>query len=708
MSLKHVFGPYLRLADRVSLLRPTPLGIFLDEEGLKALASYCTVVAFTAGETLADHAVYVLARGTGVVVDEAHPQEPLRRLAPDKGGSRLASDFQLNGDRLAAVCTSFHTRRSTPVVGQSASKLRGSVRGMLFPGQQQVLHGDTKFVVHAKSDGQALVLTHASLAKMAATDSLTALAHAVRKVQSLDEKLAKAPLLQEVELHSDQASELKEMTYFQLLEPGTVLFDQQARDDGEQLFIVLMGSVQWSVDEDADKSRELRSKNLTINAIGSGRRKMGAGQTMGLTAVMLGFRRPGDAQAVARSLIAVVPRDKFRQFVSRIPRLKNHVELQARMRILWTFRAARVPLFAEAQDEVLEGAAEDATIATLPPHSAVSNAGVEAGRFLYVVVQGTVLAHNDSHNYSTVLMPGQSFGDLPLMLSRNAWDAIYTTGDHSDCLLMMIPKQTFLAQFSRLTSTLSLLHLKLLRHKSKLQAVVGATVTRSLFTRYMRAHDNADLLLAFCIAIAKHAKVHEAGLVNAAREIGQEIISEYVDVNAPFRVVLPGTWSQDLLAARADGTLDSELLMRTREEVVNVIEEHYLPGFFQSSIFEEVLLTLGSDETVQARSLVLPNQLSAVQRLDATALLGAQEASPSVMDASKRSSRFSSALLRRVRASGMMMSSRREEQHRGEADSHWLESSLCGPSRRVDLEGICTTIDEFSVAQRPLEDLSWA
>eukprot|EP00965_Chrysotila_dentata_P068796 2273233-Pleurochrysis_carterae.AAC.1 len=121
MSLKHVFGPYLRLADRVSLLRvchrhlrfklvrrngasvgelvvesnvssaalcascltvlraapgfrprcpqlyacplveriallvrtvtpqPTPLGIFLDEEGLKALASYCTVVAFTAG-----------------------------------------------------------------------------------------------------------------------------------------------------------------------------------------------------------------------------------------------------------------------------------------------------------------------------------------------------------------------------------------------------------------------------------------------------------------------------------------------------------------------------------------------------------------------------------------------------------------------------------------------------------------------------------
>eukprot|EP00965_Chrysotila_dentata_P067594 2237081-Pleurochrysis_carterae.AAC.1 len=45
-------------------------------------------------------------------------------------------------------------RRSTPVVGQSASKLRGSVRGMLFPGQQQVLHGDTKFVVHAKSDGQ--------------------------------------------------------------------------------------------------------------------------------------------------------------------------------------------------------------------------------------------------------------------------------------------------------------------------------------------------------------------------------------------------------------------------------------------------------------------------------------------------------------------------------------------------------------------------
>uniref|UniRef100_A0A7S4B3G2 RGS domain-containing protein n=1 Tax=Chrysotila carterae TaxID=13221 RepID=A0A7S4B3G2_CHRCT len=228
------------------------------------------------------------------------------------------------------------------------------------------------------------------------------------------------------------------------------------------------------------------------------------------------------------------------------------------------------------------------------------------------------------------------------------------------------------------------------------------------YRRYMRAHDNADLLLAFCIAIAKHAKVHEAGLVNAAREIGQEIISEYVDVNAPFRVVLPGTWSQDLLAARADGTLDSELLMRTREEVVNVIEEHYLPGFFQSSIFEEVLLTLGSDETVQARSLVLPNQLSAVQRLDATALLGAQEASPSVMDASKRSSRFSSALLRRVRASGMMMSSRREEQHRGEADSHWLESSLCGPSRRVDLEGICTTIDEFSVAQRPLEDLSWA
>eukprot|EP00965_Chrysotila_dentata_P055864 1852572-Pleurochrysis_carterae.AAC.3 len=28
-------------------------------------------------------------------------------------------------------------------------------------------------------------------------------------------------------------------------------------------------------------------------------------------------------------------------------------------------------------------------------------------------------------------MPGQSFGDLPLMLSRNAWDAIYTTGGTS-------------------------------------------------------------------------------------------------------------------------------------------------------------------------------------------------------------------------------------------------------------------------------------
>eukprot|EP00965_Chrysotila_dentata_P055868 1852572-Pleurochrysis_carterae.AAC.7 len=37
-------------------------------------------------------------------------------------------------------------------------------------------------------------------------------------------------------------------------------------------------------------------------------------------------------------------------------------------------------------------------------------------------------------------------------------------------------------------------------------------------------------------------------------------------------------------------------------QVVNVIEEHYLPGFFQSSIFEEVLLTLGSDETVQVKS----------------------------------------------------------------------------------------------------------
>merc|ERR1712087_942170 len=142
------------------------------------------------------------------------------------------------------------------------------------------------------------------------------------------------------------------------------------------------------------------------------------------------------------------------------------------------------------------------------------------------------------------------------------------------------------------------IHLKLLRHRSKLQAVLANSVARSLFSRYMHFKQHADCLLWFCDAVDRHRKVEESGLRHAGITIAQDMFSKYIMYGSPRDLQLPEDTQQQIIDAQERGGLTSATFVDAKHKVFTQISEDYLPEFLASKAFDQLIESLGSDRTL--------------------------------------------------------------------------------------------------------------
>ena len=219
-----------------------------------------------------------------------------------------------------------------------------------------------------------------------------------------------------------------------------------------------------------------------------------------------------------------------------------------------------------------------------------------------------------------MLVSGSYFGEMPLLFSGKQQVATYEAGP-SGCGVIALPRTAFLSLFADDKSLLAEVHIKLMRENCTLQDIVDHRRARRLFANHL---DNRRLgashTLDFHTAVDRYEKVCKADLPAALLVISQSVVGEFVMRRSPHAVPLSDESREVILAAHARGTthiqaltshtpmlshsqpsplcttgaVPASILNKEADASFQALSTNDLPGFLESSAFQELLSSLGS------------------------------------------------------------------------------------------------------------------
>ena len=108
---------------------------------------------------------------------------------------------------------------------------------------------------------------------------------------------------------------------------------------------------------------------------------------------------------------------------------------------------------------------------------------------------------------------------------------------------------------------------------------------------------SASHTLDFHTAVIRYGQVGATNLPAAQRAISQSIVGEFVMKRSPHAVPLADEAREAILTAHAKGAVPAKDLQREAEAIFKSLTEHDLPGFTQTSAFQELLASLGAYAT---------------------------------------------------------------------------------------------------------------
>ena len=340
--------------------------------------------------------------------------------------------------------------------------------------------------------------------------------------------------------------------------------------------------------------------------------------------------------AAKRSLVALIPRSA-KALLQSLPALEFAVMHETKRRLLETFRRESLPFFADLSDDGLRNAAQKSTLQlNLSPNDVITEQG-EPGRAFHVVLAGSVTAvrtpsadapsaasrhsssrgpfrarsasfigtpspregrgsvqvHDDPNSWT--LVPGQYFGEMPLIFSGTVASATYKT-DVGGTILLTLPREGFHALFANDPSLLAEVHIKLLREKATLQDVLNHRRARVLFAQFLeRQKYGTSNALGFYTAITRYKTVGEIeSLPHAFLAISQSIVGEFVLRHSPNAVNLTHEARTEILEAHMSGPVSPRLFESSAVHIFKKLQDEQLPAFYDSSLFRGLLDTLGS------------------------------------------------------------------------------------------------------------------
>ena len=202
--------------------------------------------------------------------------------------------------------------------------------------------------------------------------------------------------------------------------------------------------------------------------------------------------RPGKAvEAVAAqpTLLACISEANFPRLLTVDASIQKQLLLEAKRRLLFSYRATRVPFFCEITDANLTKFAEMSQLMPLKANEAI-DCDTESSRGLYIVADGEITASvtgkHSEHNSISTLRYGQYFGELGLMLPSAPLNTSYCASGSGEATLLVLPKFAFLLLFGKDRSLLAELRMKVHQQSASLMTVLEHRRARALFMEHLR------------------------------------------------------------------------------------------------------------------------------------------------------------------------------------------------------------------------------
>lgn len=787
------------LRTRVRLLANTPFGFFFDLSTLEKLAHVTHAQQYFAGDVCDPAVFYMIAQGgftlrrkgdgetsngeeTDLVVRELPegafhmPRQQGQLDGHFRGSSRRSTISQLGGTFTSAIGELGHSIAS--FVQRKISGDEPGERGRRWRADALLACPRGHLHVRCERDGYMIQLTEDALRKLMMS---AAVARVFHLVHGLGDMVFHVPLLKQAGMDEETGVRMSEMCSYKIIESGEDLF--AGENEAARLYIVLYGELVKTIESDGSGPRTGGSGAISATQLSAAlsvddnaplpaapwqlpaKVALSAGACVNLVPVLLGVSTGirAAACAVDASLVLELPRASLGRVLHHAHAMRDRLTLYAKMRILWTFRQAHVPMFADVDDEKLQFVAERATLANFEPHSLIVTQSAPAEAIFFLVHGDIHAAHEDTfsaassetaspgssplpsrrasgnhsplsgfdssslndlhrasppsspehllrksslskqvmldqhakskslsslHESSTkqkskqtftkrlkhrmslfsgeqetqaamarvskspksmfsqeaqqsllsessMLLPsqlheaslvrewhktilvGQYFGAEQLLLPDRLqrWNATYRA-TFQTCTLLVLPKQHFVEFFDNDASMVAELHLKLLRHKASLHAVLGHRLARNFFTQWLGERHGARYL-DFIAAAERYSLVDVHLLPHAARALSEDMLTDFICTGAPLQIVLSPQVRRPIMEKYEQGlTVPSALFQIARESVLLHLESTFLADFKKDRPFHMLLSALGSYPTIEKDIGAPPAFVSAFKKLE--------------------------------------------------------------------------------------------
>lgn len=276
--------------------------------------------------------------------------------------------------------------------------------------------------MRATEDGEALLLT--DLLKLASLRKRSpAIYRAVYEVCTLETVLLQLPLFSGAQLSGACILLLRDLVSYRTFPVDTKVNEEYS---GDALFIVMQGAISVrTVHADqlpphllAKKQRSPVKRRAVLGSLfaeptdsfknksdeslngksGSSKFKgteqeLGFGQTFGGTSLFLDARpqaqREVEATVTKKVLLACLPQSAFDRLLEANTRVSAMLTLEAKRRLLFSFRSSRIPFYSDLSDTQIQKFAELATLRTVDAYASIDTDGAQH-RGLYIVADGEV------------------------------------------------------------------------------------------------------------------------------------------------------------------------------------------------------------------------------------------------------------------------------------------------------------------------------
>ena len=470
--------------------------------------------------------------------------------------------------------------------------------------------------VTALTEGDCLIMPYHELFRVHKLLRSSPSCHAaMQQVANMESMLLQLPLFYGL-ASSSARLQLRDLISYRAAEAGQRI--QSGEESGEAFYIIMRGSVTVHDAVDHRQSEKLgvtpgKLNGSKLTATDARRFKpvkfsYGEGQYFGGASLFKDARpRPGkelEVFASSRTVLACINSANFARLLSVDQNLQRTLLQEAKRRLLYSYRAARIPFFCEMADPTLHKYAELASLVPMPPTTPIDTA-TEDMRGLYViadgVVEATVRGSNSSDADVMTLSYGHYFGELNFMLPSAPLVTSYAVAEE-EVTLLVLPAAAFAHLFNKDRSLLAELRMKVHGIDSSLMTILEHRRSRALFLESLRKGGaSQEGRLHFYEAVSQYLQLEPLGFRAAARAIAEGIVTEYVPDYSPTRVELSPPLRREMLQALRDGSIDKypDLLSRAREDVYDELERVSLRPFTSSDPFLQLLdaLSQGCDMT---------------------------------------------------------------------------------------------------------------